>query len=294
MEWTESIRRAIEYIEQHLTEDIHAEDVAARVYISPFYFQKGFSILTGYTVGEYIRNRRLYLAALDIAAGEDSIAELAYKYCYETPESFAKAFRRFHGVNPAVVRKNHSNIRIFLPLQVSIQIKGGSEINCVVEEVPEFTVIGFANMIDYGNSAEEIIDFWNCFYRKYRYGQPQNDEVFDAVRECGVGKYAVCIPQENHRGKFCYFVAGDYDGRKIPEGMEIFTVPAQLWAKFSAEGALPGAIRSLNSAVYHQWLPGNSEYETADCRVSCVEWYSEGDIDSPAYKSGLWIPVKKK
>ncbi len=177
---------------------------------------------------------------------------------------------------------------------MSIQIKGGSEINCTVEQVPAFSVIGFANVIDYDNSGDEIIALWESFFRKYRYGQGDNDEIFRAVEEYRVGKYALCIDDKKDSGKFCYFIAGDYNGGNIPAGMEIMTVPEQLWAKFTAEGALPGAIRSLNSAVYHQWLPGNSRYETVSCPVSCVEWYSDGDIESSSYKSGLWIPVKKK
>lgn len=80
MEWTESIRRAINYMEGHMLEEITAEDVAESVHISPFYLQRGFGIMTGYSIGEYMRCRRLYLAALDIFSGKEKVIDLAYKY----------------------------------------------------------------------------------------------------------------------------------------------------------------------------------------------------------------------
>ena len=94
MEWLTSIRTAIDYMEEHLTDNISAQDVADRVYFSPFFLQKGFSLMTGYGIGEYIRNRRLYRAALDLKETDDKVIDIALRYGYETPESFAKAFSR--------------------------------------------------------------------------------------------------------------------------------------------------------------------------------------------------------
>ena len=94
MEWTECLRGAIAYMEKNLLEDIGPADVAEAVHISPFYLQHGFRMVTGYTLGEYMRCRRLYLAALDML-GEGSVLETAYKYGYDNPERFTKAFTRF-------------------------------------------------------------------------------------------------------------------------------------------------------------------------------------------------------
>ena len=97
MEWLTSIRTAIDYMEEHLTDNIRAQDVADRVYLSPFFLQKGFSLMTGYGIGEYIRNRRLYQAAVDLKETDDKVIDIAFRYGYEAPESFTKAFSRFHG-----------------------------------------------------------------------------------------------------------------------------------------------------------------------------------------------------
>lgn len=105
MEWTEAIQSAIRFIENHITEDISAKDVADYVHISPFYFQKGFGMLCGYSLTEYIRNRRLALAGSELVATDIKIIDVALKYGYDSPDSFTKAFTRFHGASPAMVRK---------------------------------------------------------------------------------------------------------------------------------------------------------------------------------------------
>ncbi len=105
MEWLTSIRKAIDYMEEHLEENITAQDVADQVFMSSFFFQKGFSLMTGYGLGEYIRNRRLYLAAQDLQKTDEKIIDIAFRYCYESPESVTIAFSRFHGVSPLQLRE---------------------------------------------------------------------------------------------------------------------------------------------------------------------------------------------
>ena len=101
MEWLTCIRGAIDYMERHLTDDISAQDVADQVYLSPFFLQKGFSVMTGMGISEYIRNRRLYLAACELQNTDEKVIDIALRYGYETPESFTKAFTRFHGATPS-------------------------------------------------------------------------------------------------------------------------------------------------------------------------------------------------
>lgn len=105
LEWTIAFRETVEYIEQNLLSDLTLDTLAKHVHISQFYFHKAFNIMSGYTVAEYIRNRRLYLAALDLIENDDKVIDLAYRYGYETPESFTKAFSRFHGLSPTKLKK---------------------------------------------------------------------------------------------------------------------------------------------------------------------------------------------
>ena len=142
MEWITSIRTSIDYMEEHLTDNISAQDVADQVYLSPFFLQKGFSLITGYGIGEYIRNRRLHNAALDLKETEDKVIDIALRYCYETPESFSKAFSRFHGVTPTQAREG-ANVKTFLPLTIKVQVQGGIQMEYKVTTMFQFNLIGF-------------------------------------------------------------------------------------------------------------------------------------------------------
>ena len=107
MNWMESICEAVDYIEKHITDELTVEDISNHVCISPFYFQKGFSMLCGYTIMEYIRNRRLALAGGELATSDVKVIDLALKYGYDSPDSFTKAFTRFHNVTPTMIRKDN-------------------------------------------------------------------------------------------------------------------------------------------------------------------------------------------
>ena len=160
MEWLTVIKDAIEYMEQNLLTVTGPEEVAKHAHISTIYLQRGFQVLTGYTLGEYIRNRRLFEAGLKLTQTDEKVIDIALEYGYETPESFTKAFTRFHGTTPIEVRRDRSKMQLFLPLHVSIKIQGGSKMNYTVEKTEAFTVIGFERLFSFETSYKEIPDFW--------------------------------------------------------------------------------------------------------------------------------------
>lgn len=291
MEWTESLKRAVRYMEQHLLEDIDVEDVAASVFMSPFYFQKGFSIMTGYSVGEYIRQRRLYLAALDTVAGQQKIIDLAYKYGYQTPESFTKAFSRFHGVSPMQMKGDTTKIKVFLPLKITVTIQGGNDMDYTVEKMDGIQVVGIEKTFRYDSAYQEIPKFWDEFCILCSSGK-NPDDVQKFIENCMIGEFGICIDDEPGSQQFRYMIAGKYDGGTVPDGMKLFTLPAALWAKFRCCGPMPGALQSVNTKIFNEWLPGNPDYEIA-AGVN-IEWYSMGDTNAPDYESAIWIPVRNK
>lgn len=123
MEWVRSLNKAIDYIEDNLLSELTCEGIAAQVYISIYHFQRVFSLLTGMTVGEYIRNRRLSLAGQELIMSNVKVIDVALKYGYDTPESFAKAFSRFHGVTPNQAKMEGSNLKSFNRLVIKIRLK---------------------------------------------------------------------------------------------------------------------------------------------------------------------------
>lgn len=299
MEWITTLRQAVNYMEAHLLEDINAADVAGEVHISPFYLQKGFKLMTGYSISEYIRCRRLYLAALDVLTGREKIIEIAYRYSYDTPESFTKAFARFHGISPVQVRKNASAIRTFLPLKIMVTIQGGNEMDYVVEKKNNFQVIGLEREFPFDNSYETLPKYWDEFRARYgdvlfRKKKPQG-ALEQAICDYNIGEYGVCIDdlKENQEGKFRYMIAGAYyAGGDVPEGMRVYTFPDMEWAKFRCCGKMPVALQDVNTKIYKEWLPGNPDYEMAI--GANIEWYDKGDLNAVDYRSEIWIPVKRK
>lgn len=296
MEWITSLKKAVRYMEDHLLEDIRAEDVASAVYISPFYLQKGFRILTGYSIGEYIRYRRLYLAALEIRTGSDKIIELAAKYGYDTPDSFTKAFRRFHGVSPMQLKKDATKIKPFLPLKITLQIQGGHEMDVTIEKMKGFQVIGFEHTVSFDDAYDTVPKLWGEFGEKYlaplfAKEAPEN-ETEQAICDCMIGEFGIQIDDIGQDGKFHYLVAGVYHGGAVPEGMVLYEIPEMQWAKFQCLGSMPGALQSVNTKIFREWLPGNETYEIA-AGIN-IEWYSRGDMTSPDYESAVWVPVKRR
>ena len=285
MEWTDAIQSAISFIEQHITDDITAEDVANHVHISSFYFQKGFSMLCGYSVTEYIRTRRLALAGGALAATDMKIIDIAMKYGYDSPDSFTKAFTRFHGVSPAMVRKNDVTIKTFAPLKLEILLKGGYLMNYKIIDKESFTVLGASKKFEYENCKQEIPLFWQEHYAK------------------GHGKYVggmfgINIDEQMGNDSFEYLIADLYNpNTEIPEGFVTRTIPAFTWAVFSCDGPLPTALQDVNTKIFSEWLPALKEYEFA--AGYCVEMYDAADkyprgVQDEKYHSEIWIPIRKK
>jgi AraC family transcriptional regulator len=125
VDWVKIIQNAINTIECEIHEKIDADYLAEKQFVSSFYFQKMFSTLCNCTVSEYIRNRRMTLAGYEVSDTDDSILDIALKYCYDSTESFSKAFVRFHGVTPSVARKSKTNLKAFSKIYLIKNLTGG-------------------------------------------------------------------------------------------------------------------------------------------------------------------------
>ena len=296
MEWLTSIRTAIDYMEEHLIDNISAQDVADQVHLSPFFLQRGFSMMTGYGIGEYIRNRRLYQAAVDLKETDDKVIDIAVRYGYETPESFTKAFSRFHGATPSQVRGGAA-INTFLPLMIKLSIQGGNQMDYKITPMFPFKVIGFQKEFDNETAYTEIPKFWDETCEKYAFSvyagnAPANPYEQALVDNC-IGEYGVCI-DDIGGGKFRYLIAGRYTGGDVPEGMVVYEFPRNEWAVFNCIGPNPQTLQSVNTRIFSEWLPGNPDYELSG--NATVEWYDcvNGEMTDPDYHSAIWVPVKRK
>ncbi len=285
MEWIEGIGEAIRYIEKNITEELPIEEIAKRAALSPFYFQKGFAMLCGFTVGEYIRRRRLTLAGSELVSTDKKIIDIALEYGYGSPDSFTKAFTRFHGVTPTAVRKDGAMIRSFAPLKIKFTLEGGYVMDYKIVEKDSFTVVGVSRTFKYDQANAGIPKFWSELH------QPGKERAV-----CGM--YGVCIDEDTDSDEFEYMIADNYNpAAEITEGFVTKVIPAHTWAVFACKGAMPQSIQDVNKKIFSEWLPNCKDYEIA--AGYNIEMYSDpaeypkGTQDENYY-SEIWIPVKKK
>lgn len=285
MEWIKVINKSIEYIEKNIHVDIAIEDLCKQVHMSPFYFQKSFSMMTGYSLGEYIRNRRLYLAALDLIDKDYKIIDLAYRYGYETPESFSKAFSRFHGLSPMKLKKEPFRIKAFHPIDINLSIKGGNQLDYTIETMDAFKVIGISKGFTYENAFNEIPKFWAQWRQEYLSKLSVIEET-----KIPIGKYGISVDSKNNYEDFQYYIGGDFDEQFLNEDFEILEIPRLRWVKFSCIGPMPTSIQALNRRIFNEWLPENKDYKLG--LGYNIEVYHMGDINDLDYRCEIWIPIK--
>ena len=270
--------------------------MARAVHLSPFFLQRGFSLLTGWGVGEYLRNRRLYEAALDLQKGSEKVIDIALRYVYETPESFTKAFARFHGATPTQIRAG-ATIRAFLPMTIQISVQGGSKMEPKITPMFPFKLIGFQKVFTYEEAYSEIPKFWDETCERYANnvyaGNPPANPYEQALMDNCIGEYGVCIDDLSD-GRFRYLIAGKYTGGPVPEGMVLYEFPRGEWAVFDCVGPNPQTLQSVNTRIFREWLPGNPTYELSG--NATVEWYDclHGEMTDPDYHSAIWVPVQWK
>lgn len=296
MEWIDSLKKTIEYIEDNINSKVDIETISKKIGISSFYLQRSFQIIVGYPIGEYIRNRRLYLAALDLKNSNSKIIDIAYKYGYETPESFSKAFTRFHGVTPSQVKKG-KNYKPFHRLKFNISIEQGEEMEVKIAPMFSIKLIGFEKKFNFEDSYEKIPKFWDKVCEKhctriYAGEDPITPEEHAVVDNC-IGEYAICLDEDNDGKTFTYMIAGRYTGGEVPEGMRLVELERGNWAVFDCYGPNPETLQKTNTQIFNEWIPNNGEYEV---RANYnIEWYDcTTDMDDPKYHSAIWIPIKKK
>lgn len=264
------IQRAVDFVETHLLEHIGIEEVAAQAYASPFHFQRIFHALCGVTVGEYIRNRRLSLAAQELAATGLKVIDVALKYGYDSPDSFARAFTRFHGISPSQARLSGSSLRAFPPMRIACTLKGGTPMEYRITEKAPFTLVGLSRRFSGETSYTEIPLFWQEYMN--RKDRPV----------CGM--YGVCLDSDGRH--FDYMIADDYaPSQEVPEGCETRVIPGGLYAIFPCRGPLPGALQDVNTRIWSEWVPALTEYQLGG--NFNLEVYTE----DAAYTE-IWVPVK--
>jgi len=291
LDWIMSLQHAIDYIEAHITEELDYSAIAKTACSSSYHFQKVFGLLCERTLGQYIRERRLTLAGSELSSSDLKVIDAALKYGYDSPESFCRAFTKFHGISPSQAKAYGSNLKSLSKLTVKLALEGGNIMNYRIEEKAAFKVIEKVKTFSTKDESamKEIPAFWQ---------QARCDGTIKTLCDFSGGNdfpgliLGICYGDGTTTAKdFPYSIASGYSDKEMPAGFRVNEIPANTWAIFKCKGAMPMAIQELWKQIYQEFFP-TSDY--APKNEIDFEVYPDGDITSPNYESEIWIAVIKK
>ena len=292
MDWITGLQRALDYVEENITEQIDYETVAKKAYSSSFHFQRVFSAICGFSLGDYIRFRRLSLAGSELATENTKVIDVAMKYGYDTPESFSRAFVKFHGVTPSAA-KHGANLKSFSKLSVKLILHGGTTMDYRIENKEAFDVVLRKKRFPKASeiTTKEISKFWGecsadgTIPAICKYIHPSN--AFD---KCIIGVSFEADPSLPG-SDFPYGIGAHYNREKITEDyLTVERIPAHTYADFKCVGKMPEAFRKVYKYICTEFFPA-SEYQP--CGIE-IESYPDADVQNTDYTCEVWIAVEKK
>jgi len=283
MEWLQNLNKAINHIEEHLTNEISLNELGKVAGCSGFHFQRIFSYMAEISLSEYIRRRKMSLAVVDLQNGE-KVLDVALKYGYDSPTAFNRAFQSVHGFPPSGAKSEGVTLKAFPPISFKLTIKGEAEMNYKIVTKESFRIVGVKERypVNIEENFEKVPQFWQKVTMEGTVPKIlplMNQEPFGLL---GVSTYM-------DGNSFDYYIAVSSD-QAVPEGMNEYIIPGCTWAIFECVGPVH-AIQNMQKRIVTEWLP-TSGYEYAN--APDIEVYFEGDQSSDDYKCEVWLPVVKK
>jgi len=290
MDLLERMNGALSYIEENLMDEIDFKEVARRAYCSEYHFKRMFSFLAGVTLSEYIRRRRLTLAAFELNNMNLKIIDIAVKYGYSSPDSFTRAFQSLHGVTPSEARNNGQSLKAYPPMTFQLSIKGGIEMNYRIEEKEAFQIVGLMKRVPiiFKGVNPEIASMW---------GSLTGELIAQLKGLSNVEPMGMLSASTNfsegrmeEKGELDHYIGVATD-KECPDNLAKLEVPALTWAVFEAVGPFPDTLQNVWGRIYSEWFPSSNYEQTEGPEIL---WNEHKDVTSPTFRSEIWIPVIKR
>jgi AraC family transcriptional regulator len=288
MDWINRMNKAVNYMELDLLKKINYNKISKEADTTLYHFQRMFHMLTGLTVGDYIRRRRLTRAAQEIASSNDNIVNIALKYGYESHASFTKAFKRLHGFSPVMVRRGGIRIKAYPPLSFHLSVKGEASVDYKIRELKQFRFVG--RLLKVATNPEVNRKIIPEFIKKCF-----EDRSMDRILKYAVvpgyfkGAIAGTVIEFMDNYENCIFMVGaESNVEPVPEGMEARMIKPQTYAIFEEIGPIPVTLHKLRDRIYSEWFPAtqyiNSEGPNFEMAFSVTPGIN-------MFRSEIWIPV---
>ncbi|MBC9784066.1 AraC family transcriptional regulator [Heliobacterium chlorum] len=286
----EKTNDALRYIEENLADEIDPKEVARIAFCSEYHFKRMFSFLAGVTLSEYIRRRRLTLAAFELSNSDLRIIDIAVKYGYNSPDSFTRAFQSMHGITPSEAKSNGQVLKAYPRLSFHLSVKGAHELNYRIIEKNAFRLIGIKKRVPiiFNGVNPEIAAMWKSLDEE----MIKNLKNLSNVEPVGLISASANFSdgRMEEKGELDHYI-GVASTRDCPSNFVALEVPALTWGVFEAIGPFPNTLQNVWGRIYSEWFP-SSNYELVEGPE--ILWNEHKDVTSPNFRSQIWIPIIKK
>lgn len=279
MEWIERLNRAINYIEEHITEKLDYIQIAKVAGCSTYHFQRMFAYIADVPLSEYIRRRHMSLAAADLQNSNQKIIDVALKYGYTSPTAFNRAFQSIHNIAPSLVKKGGIVLRAYPPINFKITVKGVEELDYRIEKKEPFRIIGISQSLhrDIEKNFEIVPQMWQKAVT-----DGTISKLVSMMNNQPMGLLGVSVCNDDEEWK--YFIAVS-SSQPIDNTLEEYSIPSSMWAIFTGSGTNK-SLQELERRIFTEWLP-TSGYEYAN--APDIEVYIKADPENAQYE--VWIPI---
>lgn len=289
MDLLKRMNQALAYIEDNLADEIDFQEVERLALCSEYHFRRMFSFLAGVSLSEYIRRRRLTLAAFELAHREVRVIDIALKYGYNSPDLFTRAFQSLHGVTPTEARNIGQPLKAYPRMSFQLTIKGVNEMKYRLEEKAGFSIVGIMKRVPliYEGVNPEIAAMWASL---------DEDTITTLKALSNVEPRGLISASTNFSegrldgGELDHYI-GAATTQEPPANLTRLEVPASMWAVFESVGRFPETLQNIWGRIYAEWFPTSGYEQVAGPEIL---WNEHKDVTSPTFKSEIWIPVLKR
>lgn len=285
----ERMNRALTYIEENLAGEIDFRQVEILALCSEYHFRRMFSFLAGVTLSEYIRRRRLTVAAFELVHSDVLIIDVALKYGYNSPDAFTRAFYGLHGITPTEARNIGQPLKAYPRMIFQITVRGENEMNYRIEEKAGFRIVGIMKRVPliYEGVNPEIAAMWQSL-DEYTINTLK---ALSNVEPVGLLSASTNFSEGRLDGGELDHYIGIATTREHPESLTRLEVPASTWAVFESVGPFPQTLQNIWGRIYSEWFPSSNYEQTVGPEIL---WNENKDVNSPTFRSEIWIPIAKR
>lgn len=282
MEWLKRLGAAVDYIEKHLDGELSYKEAARIACCSPYYFQRVFSYVTGVSLAEYVRRRRMTQAAFDLQRTDAKVIDIALKYGYSSPTAFNRAFQAVHGIPPTAARSSGNALRSYPPIRFRVEVTGEHAMTYRIVKKPSLHIVGIRTpMVDDMEENIKIVpEFWQATLHGPLFARICALPAREPKGILGISVYE--DPQNIH-----YYI-GIASDTPTPPDMYEYDIPAALWVVFENEGGYKEEVQRIFRHFYTEWLPF-SGYQYAG--LPDIEVYLMADTNPRHGHSEVWIAI---